>query len=161
MGAQETLYDQLCRYFRDLQRRAETGKVHLRAKEIPWEQNRHALLRYYLHPLIQDTALGTMQVFEHVIVRHGGMHRHQGGVVIFVLEGRGYSLVEGERFDWEAGDLLLLPMKPGGVAPQHFNLESDKPSRWLAFISNAFREHTGYEIVQIEESPDWKTPGGP
>jgi len=81
--------------------------------------------------------------------------------VIFVLEGRGYSLVEGERFDWEAGDLLLLPMKPGGVAHQHFNLESDKPSRWLAFISNAFREHTGYEIVQIEESPDWKTPGGP
>ncbi|HLC26965.1 MAG TPA: cupin domain-containing protein [bacterium] len=152
----ESLYDQLCQYFRDMLHRAENGKVHLKAKEIPWERNRHALLRYYLHPLIKDTCLPTMQVFENVISQHGGMHRHQGGVVIFVMEGRGYSLVDGQRYDWEAGDLLLLPMKPGGVDHQHFNLEPDKPSRWLAFISNSFREHTGYEIVQVQESPEWK-----
>lgn len=151
-----TLYDRLCQDFRDMLRRAETGKVHLKASEIPWERNRHALLRYYLHPLIKDTCLPSMQVFENVISQHGGMHRHQGGVVIFVLEGKGYSLVDGKRFDWEAGDLLLLPMKPGGVDHQHFNLEPDKPSRWLAFISNSFREHTGYEIVQVQESPEWK-----
>ena len=42
-----------------------------------------------------------------------GKHRHQGGLVIYVLEGKGYSIVDGERKDWEKGDLVLLPMKPG------------------------------------------------
>lgn len=152
----DNLYDTLRHYFHDMQERAETGKVCLRARDLPWERNRHGVLRYYLHPLIKDTALHTMQVFEHLITRHGGMHRHQGGVVIYVIEGKGYTLVDGERLNWEAGDLILLPMKPGGIAHQHFNLEQSKPSRWLAFISNAFREHSGYEIVQVIESPEWQ-----
>lgn len=152
----KNLYDTLRQYFHDMQQRAETGKVHLRIKDLPWERNRHGVLRYYLHPLIKDTALHSMQVFQHVITRHGGMHRHQGGVVIYVIEGKGYSLVDGERLDWEAEDLILLPMKPGGIAHQHFNLDPNKPSRWLAFISNAFREHSGYEIIQVEESPEWQ-----
>jgi gentisate 1,2-dioxygenase len=152
----DNLYDTLRQYFHDMLKRADNGKVYLRAKDLPWERNRHAVLRYYLHPLIKDTALHSMQVFEHVITQHGGMHRHQGGVVIYVIEGKGYTTVDGERLDWEAGDLILLPMKPGGINHQHFNLEHAKPSRWLAFISNAFREHTGYEIVQVEESPEWR-----
>ena len=30
------------------------------------------------------------------------------------------------------------------------------PARWLALITNTYRAHLGYEIVQIEDSPDWK-----
>jgi gentisate 1,2-dioxygenase len=155
-SAQRDLYDELQRYFEGMLRRAETGRVHLRAADLLWERNRHALLGYYLHPFITDTALHTMQLFQNVIEQHGGMHRHQGGVIIFVVEGKGYTVVDQQKVEWQAGDLILLPMKPGGVAHQHFNTDPDKPSRWLAFISNAFREHTGYEIVQLEDSPEWQ-----
>jgi gentisate 1,2-dioxygenase len=151
----QTLYEALQCHFQNMLQRAETGKVHLRANDILWERNRHAHLGYYLHPFITDTALHTMQLFQNVIKQHGGMHRHQGGVVIFVIEGNGYTIADEVRVDWEAGDLILLPMRPGGVAHQHFNLDPDKPARWLAFISNAFREHSGYEIVQLTDSPEW------
>ena len=91
-----------------------------------------------------------------VIHHHSGKHRHQGGLAIFVLEGAGYTVVDGKRYDWKAGDLILLPIKPGGVSHQHFNADPKKPARWLALITNSYRPHLGYEIVQIEDSPDWK-----
>lgn len=153
--AEDNLYDALRRYFQDLAQRAENGRVHIPTSDILWERNRHALLGYYLHPMITDTALHTMQLFLNVIKDHGGMHRHQGGVVIYVIEGKGYTIADGDRVDWEAGDLILLPIKPGGVAHQHVNEDPDKATRWLAFISNSFREHSGYEIVQLINSSEW------
>ena len=155
--AGRNLYAELQDYFQSMLHRAETGRVHLRAADLVWERNRHALLGYYLHPFITDTALHSMQLFLNVIKQHGGMHRHQGGVVIFVLEGKGYTIADEQQVDWEAGDLILLPMRPGGVAHQHINTDPDKPSRWLAFISNAFREHSGYEIVQLKDSSEWQS----
>jgi len=52
--------------------------------------------------------------------------------------------------------VLVLNRKPGGVSHQHFNADPKKPARWLALITNTYRPHLGYEIVQIEDSPDWK-----
>jgi len=154
-SSHKNLYEDLREHFEMLARRAETGRVHIRAEDILWERNRHGLLGYYLHPFITETALHTMQLFQNIIKQQGGMHRHQGGVVIYVIDGRGYTIADGQRFDWESGDLILLPIKPGGVAHQHVNADPGKSARWLAFISNAFRENSGYEIVQLVDSADW------
>lgn len=151
-------YEKLVEDMRGWRRQAEDGLVLIRGKEIPWHQNRQARVRYYLLPPYKaDTALQTMAVFEQIIHRHSGMHRHQGGLAIYVLEGDGHTIVDDERFDWAAEDLLLLPIKPGGVAHQHFNRHPDKPSRWLAFIPMAFQEYLASEVVQIETSPDWRS----
>src|ERR1700719_2851203 len=90
----------------------------------PYERiMRQRKLLFYLDPVtFKDTPLQHWRVFIHDIRTRSGKHRHQGGLVIYVLEGRGYSVVDGERKDWEKGDLVLLPMKPGGVVHQHFNL---------------------------------------
>jgi quercetin dioxygenase-like cupin family protein len=156
LQAKDTWYPRLMKDLEKMNHRAETGKIVVRAKETPWMQNRNAKVRYYFMPYKTDTALQTMQAFEHVIHRHSGKHRHQGGLAIFVLEGAGYTIVEGNRYDWKAGDLILLPIRPGGVSHQHFNADPKKPARWLALITNTYRPHLGYEIVQIEDSPDWK-----
>jgi gentisate 1,2-dioxygenase len=36
-------------------------------------------------------------------------HRHTSSVVYHVFRGRGYSVIDGQRFDWEQGDFLALP----------------------------------------------------
>ena len=149
-------YEKLIEAMQEWRRRAETGIVVIRGKEIPWWQNRQGRVRYFLLPPYKtDTALQTMAVFERIIYRHSGMHRHQGGLAIYVLDGEGYSTLDGERVDWATGDLLLLPIKPGGVAHQHFNHDPDRPARWLAFIPMAFQEYLGSELVQLKVSPDW------
>lgn len=149
-------YEKLIEAMQEWRRRAETGLVVIRGKEIPWWQNRQGRVRYFLLPPYKtDTALQTMAVFERIIYSHSGMHRHQGGLAIYVLDGEGYSTLDGERVGWATGDLLLLPIKPGGVVHQHFNRDPDRPAHWLAFIPMAFQEYLGSELVQLKVSPDW------
>ena len=107
-------------------------------------QARQGKLRYYLEPLTHpETPLQMWRVFTHEIRTKSGKHRHQGGLVIYVLEGKGYSIVEGERIDWEKGDLVLLPLHPErGRAP--------------AFQSRS-REAGG--LVRVHPSADPGIPG--
>src|SRR5204863_5154071 len=106
-----------------------------------------------------DTVLDDWIVFVNDIQVHSGKHKHQGGLVIFILEGEGYSIVEGERHDWEAGDLLLLPFKGGGgVEHQHFNKYENKPAKWIAFISSPLFFWGASEMVQLEEHPEFRQP---
>jgi gentisate 1,2-dioxygenase len=95
-------------------------------------------------------------VFSHDLKTQSGKHRHQGGLVIYVITGKGYSVVDGERVDWQAGDLLLLPIKPGGVEHQHFNLQPGADCRWIAFSYMPFFDHVASEFTQTENSPLFK-----
>lgn len=150
-------YDDECDDFARQMIRAQTGTIVIRGDELPWFQNRQAnRVKYYLTPQKTDSALQTMEVFVRDDVEFSGMHRHQGAVALFALEGKGHSLVDGESHDWEGGDLILLPLKPGGVAHQHFNDNPDGPSRSLALIVNAFRDHLANEMVQLSDSPLWR-----
>jgi len=154
---QENPYEATLRYRKALAERNNTGPVVLRAKQREFFQSRQGRLQYFLNPhAIKDTPLQTWTVFKHQIRTHSGKHRHQGGIVIYVLDGKGYSVVDGERVDWEKGDLLLLPMKVGGVEHQHFNLDPGKPALWAAFINIPVIEHLASELEQIEASPDFK-----
>ncbi len=73
--------------------------------------------------------------------------------------GEGYSVVDGERLDWEAGDLLLLPLQPGGVEHQHFNRSPDQPVKWIAFINLSLFDWGATEMVQLELHPDFADRG--
>jgi len=39
----------------------------------------------------------------------GRAHRQTGSAVYFVFEGRGASVIDGQRFDWRTGDLFVVP----------------------------------------------------
>lgn len=138
---------------RNLIDRQTSGVIVVRSEDRPWQQARHGKLKYYLIPsLYKDTVLQSWRVFSHEIAKHGGKHRHQGSVSIFVLEGKGYTIADGQRIDWEAGDMMILPIKPNGVEHQHFNLD-DKPSKWVAFVYLPMLDHIAHYIEQVEPAP--------
>jgi hypothetical protein len=134
-----------------------TGKVVINEKDREWEQSKQAKAKFYLQPhMFQEPVLRDWQVFKQDIRKHSGAHIHQGGLVIFCLEGKGYSVVDGKRYDWSTGDLLLLPCKPGGVEHQHFNLEEGKPCKWMAFIYWPYWDMLASTMTQTALSPDYK-----
>lgn len=135
--------------------RAEQGQVVVKGKNVPWRQGRQALVRWLAHPLHKDLALSGWLFFIQDIRSHSGRHVHQGGLAIYVIEGKGWTTVDGVRHDWEAGDLILLPIKPKGVEHQHFNAEPGKPCKWLAMIYTHFYEALCCQHEQKEVSPDW------
>lgn len=139
--------------------RAQTGQVVIRGKELNYQQSRQGRSRWYLHPLRRETALQGWMLFQQDIRTHSGRHRHQGGLAIYVLEGKGWTMVDGVRHDWEEGDLILLPIKPHGVEHQHFNADPGQPCKWLAMIYRHFAEAMFSELEQKEASPDWSGQG--
>jgi gentisate 1,2-dioxygenase len=50
-------------------------------------------------------------------------HRHVGAAINYYFAGRGYSVVEGVKYPWKAGDLMLSA--PGWAVHNHASLEED------------------------------------
>jgi quercetin dioxygenase-like cupin family protein len=108
-------YERVMAQRKALAERNLTGPVVIDCTKQQWFQARQGKLKFFLDPVsFKETPLQQWRVFIHDIKTRSGKHRHQGGLVIYVLEGKGYSIVEGERKDWEKGD-LVLPDEPGGV----------------------------------------------
>ncbi len=151
-------YERVMRQRKELKERNMTGPVVIREAEQEWFQARQGKLKFFLDPVsFKNTPLQQWRVFIHDIRTKSGKHRHQGGLVIYVLEGKGYSIVDGEKWDWEKGDLVLLPMKPEGVEHQHFNAQPEKgPAIWAAFINIPIQEYLASDLQQGEISPDFK-----
>lgn len=154
---QENPYERVMRQRAELKERNLNGPIVIRSTDREVFQSRQGKLRFYLDPVtFKETPLQQWRVFTHEIKTRSGKHTHQGGLIIYVVEGKGYSIVDGERWDWEKGDLVLLPLKPGGIEHQHFNLDPDKPSVWAAFIHVPIQEYLASDLQQKEASPDFK-----
>lgn len=152
---QTSFYEWSYARMKEARDRARNGARVVRGKELPWEQGRQGRLKWYIHPLREELAVSGWYVFQHDVRTHSGRHRHQGSLAIFVLEGKGWTVVDGVRHDWEEGDLVLLPILPGGVEHQHFNAAPGSPCKWLALIYSPFVDALGNEMEQREPSPDW------
>lgn len=152
----EDTYAASVRLDRENLKRCYEGRVVVKKTEAPLQTTRQGRLRYYLHNLlIHDTVLKDWRIFVHEVHTHSGKHNHQGGLPIFVLDGKGYTIVDGKRIEWKKGDLILLPIKSGGVDHQHFNLDPNKPARWLALSYRPFKETMAQFLEQKEDAPGY------
>jgi hypothetical protein len=155
--AEQSAYDKLMKLRQEFCDRQYNGTIVVKGSTRELQIIRQGRIYYYLDPLqYKDTALQDWMLFIQDIRTHSGKHVHQGGVIIYVLKGRGYSIVNGERKDWEEGDLLLLPLVPGGVEHQHFNTDPGSECQWIAFDYQGIRDQIGSDFKQVEVSPEYK-----
>lgn len=149
-------YEVMFQAFRERRRQAELGQVVIKGSQLPWQTSRQGRSKYYLHIEARGVALQDWMVFRKEVMTESGAHIHQGGLVIYVLRGHGYSIFDGARLDWKQGDLLVLPVKPGGVEHQHFNLDPAGSSEWIAFVFLPFLHATGSVLTQVKEQTAWR-----
>jgi hypothetical protein len=149
---------------RDQQReRRKTSVQVVRLSELPLENNEQGLMRWYLHPAIMDTVLSTLSIYRQEIPpgSRSGRLKFQGGQVLFIVEGRGHTMLDGVKHAWEAGDVVSLPCKRDGIVVQHFNDDPAKTAVLLAVEPNLFAAtgvDRGCGFHQMEQSPDYKRP---
>lgn len=151
-----SFYDAIMTRLTERREIARTGKIVIKRSELPWQQSRQGKIGMYMLEEFEEQALKDWRVFAHEIRTHSGRHTHQGGIVLYVTKGRGYTIVNGVKKDWKAGDLLLLPILPGGIEHQHWNEDPDEPSEWVAFRFTPWQYATGAQFDQNEDSPNWK-----
>ena len=98
----DNLLDWLFR-LRDVQREQRgKGAWLIKGKDLPWEHNRQGKMKWFMHPALEDTCIRSMLFFEQEIPPGGksGLQMTPGGHCMFILEGRGYTLLDGVRHDW-------------------------------------------------------------
>jgi gentisate 1,2-dioxygenase len=77
-----------------------------------------------------DTRVVTMAIHQMPPASHTETHKHEEAVV-YIRTGRGYSIIDGERYDWQAGDCMHI--QPGSWH-QHFNTDPDRVSQHIAIL---------------------------
>lgn len=113
--------------------RLGSGQSVVRGRDLPWEDNRLGRQKWYMHPDMTQNALNSLLFWVQEIPpgARSGRLRYQGGTVGYVWVGRGYTLIDDERHDWSAGDVLNLPVRTDGITVEHVNLSDDEPARLL------------------------------
>ena len=109
---------------RDEQRADRATAVQVvRRKDLPQESNPHGLMRWYMHPGLRDIVLKTLSIYEQELPPRGrsGRLQFQGGQIMFIIDGNGYTLIDGVKYVWKPRDVLNLPTKKDGIIVQHFN----------------------------------------
>jgi len=147
---------------RDQQREFQgKGAWLIKGRDLPWENNRQGKMKWFLHPALNNTAIRSMIVFEQEIAPGGrtGAQKTPGGSVLYILEGKGYTLLDGERHDWQAEDLVNIPIRSNGVVVQHINAD---PRHRVRFVSadlnlvDILGVDRGAEMEQVEAAPEWE-----
>src|SRR5487761_1191896 len=101
---QETVTDRMTRERQERIHRKRVGRLVLKHTEANWEQTRQGKLMRFTNPQsyasLDPKDLPAMaadvdgfSVFTHEIRTKSGRHRHQGGLVIYVVKGTGYTTV--------------------------------------------------------------------
>lgn len=152
------LFNELMRLRDENRQRLKTAIKVVHGDELPLERNANGHYRWYLHPSLKDRALNTLMFWAQEIPPGGctGKQKHQGGRVHVVVEGRGYTVVDGVKHDWERWDCIHLPLKPEGVVFQHFNAD---PNHWARLVVaepnlvDTLGVDLGINFEQLEDAP--------
>ncbi len=145
---------------RDEQRgRMKKGLQVVKEKELPLETNQMGQMRWYMHPNIKDLVVNMMMVYQQEILpgSRSGRVKFQGGQIIMILDGEGYTSIDGVKHVWKKGDVLNLPLRDEGIIVQHFNTSTTETAKFLAVEPNWFEctsvdRGCGFEV--LEEAPE-------
>lgn len=69
------------------------------------------MLLVYTNPYTGGPVLPTMGCTAQLLRpgTHTQAHRHASSSVYLVIQGRGFSVIDGQRYDWEQGDVFAIP----------------------------------------------------
>lgn len=115
----ESFYDEWLRAAADAQQAMLSSPAVVRDRDIPWVSTiQDAKVKLMVARDMGMATMGSNVLKAEIPVGwHTGCHRH-GEESMHVLQGEGFSLIDGQRFDWHAGTTLQIPF---GAAHQHVN----------------------------------------
>lgn len=146
------------------------GYGQLRPSSVTWSKNYSPLLKYpwtqteriladaikdnvansptdgfifeYTNPFTGGHVLPTMACYIQALTpgMHTDAHRHTTSAVYHVVRGRGTSIIDGQRIDWQERDTFALP---GWAVHEHLNT-SDEPAILFSFTDDPTLRALGF-----------------
>ena len=128
---------------------------------LPLEVSKQGLMRWYMHPSIKDTCLSVLMFFQQVIPpgSRSGRLKFQGGQVMMITEGKGYTTIDGVKHPWKKGDVINLPLRANGIVVQHFNTDPQNQAAFVGVEPNwleGVSVDRGCGFEQLENAPEYR-----
>ncbi len=119
----------------------------------PWEMTRQGKLKWMLHPNTKSAAKRLWMYFSEIEPgSRSGKHRHMAEEQVLVLEGSGYDVHDGERWDWQQGQMIVIP---GMTTHQHFNTGNSR-ALLLHSVPSIYVHHDLGGFEQFEDAPEYE-----
>ena len=144
-----TFYDDWLGADAEIQERFKQAPHVAREKEIPWVATRQdAKSKLMVSNQVGFATMGSDVLKAEIPVGwHTGKHRH-GEESMHILEGEGFSIIEGQRFEWHKGSTIQIPYR---AEHQHFNTGSE-PALYLSGM--CFSLERFLNIAKLEQLED-------
>lgn len=140
----------------ELQRLRSMPRVR-KAKNLRFIDGPQTYSRHYVEPKDGITQTFHLHLEEYAPGGRSQKHGHVNEAAFYILDGEGYEIHDGVRYDWKAGDIAIVH---NNCVHQHFNASSTKPARALViktkpmfmFMNMLFQK-------QVEPRPATPAPG--
>jgi gentisate 1,2-dioxygenase len=99
-----------------------------KAKDIKFVDGPQAYTRHYVEPKDGITQTFHLHLEEYGPGGKSQKHGHVNEAAFYILDGKGYEIHDGIRYDWKAGDVAVVH---NNCVHQHFNADPLKPARAL------------------------------
>ena len=99
-----------------------------KAKELSFVDGPQAYSRHYVEPKDGITQLFHFHLEEYAPGGKSQKHGHVNEAAFYILDGAGYEIHDGVRYDWKAGDIAIVH---NNCVHQHFNASETEPARAL------------------------------
>jgi mannose-6-phosphate isomerase-like protein (cupin superfamily) len=141
-----TFYDRWLETPEQIQRELWESPAVARDKDIPWVSTpQDAKVKLMVANELGFATMGSNVLKAEIPVGwHTGRHRH-GEESLHILSGEGFSLIEGQRFDWHEGSTLFIPF---WAEHQHFNT-GDVPVLYISGM--AFDLERFVRVARIQQ----------
>jgi len=128
-----------------------------KGKELKFVDGPQAYSRHYVEPKDGVTQMFHLHLEEYAPGGKSQKHGHVNEAAFYILDGRGYEIHDGIRYDWQAGDVAIVH---NNCVHQHFNASSDKPARALVIKTKPMFMFMNMLFQQlVEPRPSTPAPG--
>ena len=99
-----------------------------KGRSITFTDGPQCFSRHYVEPKDGITQTFHLHLEEYAPGGRSQKHGHVNEAAFYILDGAGYEIHDGIRYDWKAGDVAIVH---NNCVHQHFNASSTKPARAL------------------------------
>jgi len=129
-----------------------------KGKEIKFIDGPQAYSRHYVEPKDGLAQTLHLHIEEYGPGGKSQKHGHVNEAAFYILDGRGYEIHDGIRYDWQAGDVAVVH---NNCVHQHFNADPAKPARALVMKCKPMYMFMNMLFQQlVEPRPTEPAPGG-
>jgi gentisate 1,2-dioxygenase len=129
-----------------------------KGSEIKFNDGPQAFSKHYVEPVDGITQTFHIHLEEYGPGGKSQKHGHVNEAAFYILDGKGYEIHDGIRYEWEAGDIAVVH---NNCVHQHFNADKFKPARALVIKTKPMYMFMNLLFqTTVEPRPTEATPEG-